>query len=76
MFTTMQERSAALESHLVDMSQNIIDKLYPDKGDMGAAEDEKANQNDVSPLEQVNVPRQDMVCCVGRICNEVSFSCL
>jgi hypothetical protein len=30
--------------------------------------------HDVAELEAVGVPRQDKVTCVGRICNEVSFS--
>ena len=60
MFTTMEERSKALEQHLVELGNEIINQYGIGDG-----------ENGIAPLEQVNVPRQDKVCCVGRICNEV-----
>ena len=74
MFSTIQDRAAALESHLVDISQNIIDKLYSRNSDkVGADIHGDDVENKLSPLEQVNVPRQDTICCLGRICNEVRY---
>jgi hypothetical protein len=60
MFSSIPERAAALESHLVDMGREIIEKYGISDG-----------ENGIAPLEQVNVPRQDKICCVGRVCNEV-----
>jgi hypothetical protein len=66
MFTTLEERAQALDDHLVQLG-NEITKRY------GISDGE----NDIAPLEAVNVPRQDKVCCIGRICNEVSiYFCL
>jgi hypothetical protein len=62
MFTTLEERAQALDAHLVQLG-NEITKRY------GISDGE----NDIAPLEAVNVPRQDKVCCIGRICNEVSI---
>lgn len=62
MFTTLEERAHALDHHLVQLG-NEITKRY------GISDGE----NDIAPLEAVNVPRQDKVCCIGRICNEVSI---
>lgn len=59
MFTTMEERSRALEDHLTTLSNEIISLHGISDG-----------ENGIAPLEQVNVPRQDKVTCVGRICNE------
>lgn len=63
MFTTMEERSNALENHLVQLGNNIVTQYGIGEG-----------ENGIAPLEQVNVPRQDKVCCVGRICNEVRMN--
>ena len=64
MFTTLQERAQALEDHLVDMGNAIIAKHgIRENSDDGA-------DNGIAPLEAVNVPRQETVCCIGRICNE------
>lgn len=60
MFTAISERAQALEEHLQSMGQQIIDKYGISDG-----------ENGIAPLEQVNIPRQETVCCVGRICNEV-----
>lgn len=61
MFTATADRAQALEAHLLRMGQNIVEKYGISDG-----------QNGIAPLEQVNIPRQEAVCCVGRICNEVS----
>ena len=60
MFTAISDRANALEKQLQIMGKNLIDKY-------GISDDE----NGIAPLEQVNIPRQEAVCCVGRICNEV-----
>jgi hypothetical protein len=60
MFTTMEERAGALDKHLCELGNNIVTQYGICDG-----------ENGIAPLEQVNVPRQDKICCVGRICNEV-----
>jgi hypothetical protein len=59
MFTTLEERSNALDRHLVKMGEEMIERYEIGKDDGIAA------------LEAVGVPRQDTVCCIGRVCNEV-----
>lgn len=59
MFTTLEERSNALDRHLVKMGDEMIERYEIGKDDGIAA------------LEAVGVPRQDTVCCIGRVCNEV-----
>lgn len=61
MFSTLSDRAQALENHLVYLGQQIIEKHGISNGENGFA-----------PLEQIIAPRQDVVCCVGRICNEAS----
>ena len=61
MFTAISERAQALEDRLQHLSREIIDKYGISNG-----------ENGIAPLEQVNIPRQEAVTCVGRICNEVS----
>jgi hypothetical protein len=61
MFTTLEERAKALEKHLQTMGKEIIDKYGISDG-----------ENGIAPLEQGNVSRQEPICCIGRICNEVS----
>ena len=56
MFTTLEERARILDDHLATMGEDIVEFL----GSEGVAE-----------LEAVGVPRQELVTCVGRICNEV-----
>ena len=63
MFTTMEERAAALETQLTTLGNEIIQTYGINDG-----------ENGIAPLEQINVPRQDKMCVVGRICNEVSHS--
>ena len=59
MFTTLEERSNALDGHLVKMGEEMIERYGIGKDDGIAA------------LEAVGIPRQDKVCCIGRVCNEV-----
>ena len=63
MFTTLQQRAKALDDHLVELSEEIVQK----RGDTG-------DDAMLAPLESVNVARQDVVCSIGRICNEVCLS--
>jgi hypothetical protein len=64
MFTTLDERADALDQHLVERGEEMVDRY-----NLGAEED---GQGDVAPLEAVGVPRQETICCIGRICNAVS----
>ena len=64
MFTAISDRAHALENQLKMMGKNLIDKYGISDG-----------ENGIAPLEQVNIPRQEAVCCVGRICNEVRRDC-
>jgi hypothetical protein len=64
MFTTIEEKSHALDEHLLSMGEEIINR-YAIGLDEGIAD-----------LEAVAVPRQDKVCCIGRICNEVRLGLL
>lgn len=59
MFSVIPDRSQALEDQLVRIGEQIINKYGICTG-----------ENGIAPLEQVNVPRQEEICCVGRICNE------
>jgi hypothetical protein len=61
MFTTIEERATALEKQLTTLGNEIVETYGISDG-----------ENGIAPLEQVNVPRQEKICCVGRICNEVS----
>jgi hypothetical protein len=65
MFTTLDERADALDQHLVERGEEMVDRY-----NLGAAEED--GQGDVAPLEAVGVPRQESICCIGRICNAVS----
>jgi hypothetical protein len=62
MFTTLEERGEALDLHLRKMGEEMIERYDIGKSDGIAA------------LEAVGVPRQEKVCCIGRICNEVSLN--
>jgi hypothetical protein len=61
MFTPLEEKAHALDEHLITMGEEIVNR-YAIGQDEGIAD-----------LEAVAVPRQDKVCCLGRICNEVSL---
>lgn len=60
MFTTLEERATALDGHLLSLGEDMVEKF-----EIG-----KEGNDAIAPLEAVGVPRQDKVCCVGRICNE------
>jgi DNA polymerase alpha subunit B N-terminal len=64
MFTTTDERASALDRHLVELGDQMIERY-----NLGKSDDESA---EVAELEAVGVPRQDKICCIGRICNAVS----
>lgn len=59
MFTTLEERAGALDGHLNKMGETMIERY------------EIGKDNGIAALEAVGVPRQDQVCCIGRVCNEV-----
>ena len=59
MFTTLEERARALDDHLVTMGDVMVERYQIGK------------DNGIAEVEAVGVPRQDEVCCIGRICNEV-----
>ena len=69
MFSTIPDRAQALEKHLTSVSENLIEKYGI--SNEGGGNDAGGSNQITSPLEQVNIPRQDVVCCIGRICNEV-----
>lgn len=60
MFTTVEHKARALEAHL-----NELSALFQTQYAFG--------QGDLAALEAVGVPRQEMVCCLGRICNSVGL---
>jgi DNA polymerase alpha subunit B len=64
MFSTIQDRAHALDDHLAALKAAIIQQ----HGIRETCED--SIENTIAPLEAVYVPRQDKVCCIGRICNE------
>jgi hypothetical protein len=66
MYTTPEERSAALNDHLVELGNIMIEHFGLDK----EPGDDDGNEDDMI-LEAVGVPRQGNVCCIGRICNSV-----
>jgi DNA polymerase alpha subunit B len=57
LFTTTEQRATALNQHLNDMG-NIMIETY-----------QLGQSDQVAPLEGVGIPRADQVCCIGRICN-------
>jgi len=69
MFTTLDDRSKALDHHLVTMGEEIANRYNIDKSS-SASSGEGSNDNSIAPLESVGIPRQDLVCCIGRVCNE------
>lgn len=64
MFTPMEERAKALDQHLVDMGEVMVERY-------GLGKQDEDNETGIAGLEAVGVPRQDMVCCIGRVCNAV-----
>ena len=63
MFTTLEDRAAALDAKLDELGEQIIEKHGIGKDNSG-----------IAPLVEVNVPGHDKGCYVGRICNEVSMN--
>jgi hypothetical protein len=64
MFTPMEERAKALDQHLVDLGEVMVERY-------GLGKQDEENETGIAGLEAVGVPRQDVVCCIGRICNAV-----
>ena len=71
MFTTMDDRATALEKHLVQMKDAIVNDIGNEINENNSNK-EKNNENGEgpAPFEEVNVPRQDPSTCIGRVCNE------
>jgi hypothetical protein len=67
MFTPMEERAKALDQHLVDLGEVMVERY-------GLGKQDEDNETGIACLEAVGVPRQDMVCCIGRVCNAVRES--
>lgn len=67
MFTTLEERAKALDEHLVTLGQDMVERY-------GLGVQDEANETGIAGLEAVGVPRQEKICCLGRICNAVSTS--
>ena len=59
MFTVLEERAAVLEKELLEKHEEF-------------AETYNFGSEQIADLEAVGVPRQDKICCIGRICNAVS----
>uniref|UniRef100_A0A7S2ERG3 DNA polymerase alpha subunit B n=2 Tax=Ditylum brightwellii TaxID=49249 RepID=A0A7S2ERG3_9STRA len=66
MFTTPQDRANALNKRLVEFGKRI-QEVYDIKDMYDVEEDQEVA---LARLENVGVPRQEKVCCIGRICNE------
>ena len=70
MNTTIEEEARILDQHMVQLGEKMTERYG--LGDDKATECE-VSTNAVASLEAVGVPRQEPVCCIGRICNEVSL---
>ena len=81
MFTPLEDRAKALDDHLVGLGEEIMER-FDIKAKEAGKKDASSNKADgdakegdadkaIAPLESVGVPRQEAVCCIGRICNEV-----
>ncbi|CAB9500782.1 polymerase alpha subunit B [Seminavis robusta] len=69
LFTTMEDRAKALDKHLVQL-EDIMMERYNIKGkDDDDTPMMMEDEAEIAPLEAVAVPRQDKICCIGRICN-------
>ena len=66
MFTTLDERAKALDEHMTEIGQVMVERY-----NLGGRDEEGSGE--IAPLEGVGVPRQDKVCCIGRICNAVGI---
>jgi hypothetical protein len=67
MFTPLEERAKALDQHLVDLGEIMVERY-------GLGKQDEDNETGIAGLEAVGVPRQDKVCCIGRVCNAVCES--
>mmetsp|Transcript_6428 Transcript_6428/g.9200 ORF Transcript_6428/g.9200 Transcript_6428/m.9200 type:complete len:542 (+) Transcript_6428:2-1627(+) len=77
MFTTLDERSKVLDHHLETMGEEIADRYSIGKSSSSssfstsaAAGEEQRSDTTIAPLESVGIPCQELVCCIGRVCNE------
>jgi DNA polymerase alpha subunit B N-terminal len=71
LFSTMDDRANALDKHLVRW-EDIMREQYKIKGQDDMVDTNPTdNDLDIAPLEEVGTPRQDKICCIGRICNAV-----
>ena len=59
MFTVMDDRARQLDHWLVQKGEEMQERYH------------FGEDSDVAALEAVNVPRQEKICCIGRICNSV-----
>ena len=59
MFTVIDDRARKLDEWLGEKEREITERYHFDE------------DADVAALEAVNVPRQEKICCIGRICNSV-----
>jgi hypothetical protein len=71
MFTTIDERSKALDKQLQFVGECMIERY--NLGVLDQTTESDAN-DDVAGIEEVGVPRQEKLCCIGRICNSVSYN--
>ena len=81
MFTTTREKAAALDERLTDMGEIMteahdIGRAENEEEESGAVKREEGDDDDDrksdAPLAAVGMPGQGRVCCIGRVCNEVS----
>lgn len=63
MFTPIEERARVLDQQLVEMGEIMTERFG-----LGQSSEESPN-DEVAGLEAVGVPRQEKICCIGRICN-------
>lgn len=69
-FTVLDERALALDRQL-QATQDLFVERY-NFGSSSMEEDHHASTS----LEAVGVPRQEKICCIGRICNSVRDLCV
>lgn len=80
LFTTMDDRAKALDQHLVRLEDKIKDRFdILEKSILAGTNNTEQSSSDgktssIAPMEGVGVPRQEVVCNIGRICNAVSQS--
>jgi len=68
MFSTMADRSTALERGLAERKEAIAKDI--EKNTAKIKENKNDNEETMAPFEEVNVPRQDPSTFIGRVCNE------